>query len=350
MRGILVSAILGLNILSAPVYAVPDWVIPSPITIVLQVGKWLIDNNNQELYQVRVQAKGSTESEARTEAFKLAVDEAVGSLLVSETKIQDGNVKQHDVINYSSGYIHNFEYVNIHRDSSGVTLQVDVWVAGSEIANRLGVTPSATGELKGGKIAESFRSLKQENVSGDKILQNVLNDFPEKALDVKIENIDYTYNNRTPVLNLTMLIWWKKSYTVAFEETVSQLGKSYSVFNKHSKGATVKKERCLFCSDKHYALDQARTNIVWNGIDRKQPNVLVNILDANGNSVYKSCWTWENLTGNQFKGNLFTSDMINTTIYPDRMLKNNLSINLENFSVERMDKVELSILRANRCP
>ncbi len=78
MRTFVLAILLGC---SAPAIAVPSWVIPSPITIAIQVGKWL-QSNDEEVYYVRVQSKGSTEGEARTEAFRLAVDQAVGSLLI----------------------------------------------------------------------------------------------------------------------------------------------------------------------------------------------------------------------------------------------------------------------------
>ena len=117
MRKIFASIVLGLGIISNPALsAVPDWIIPSPVTIAIQVGQWILFNDKtDELYYIRVQATGNTESQARTEAFRLAVDQAVGSLLVSENVIQNGDVTRRDLINYSSGYVYDFNYVNLHQ-------------------------------------------------------------------------------------------------------------------------------------------------------------------------------------------------------------------------------------------
>lgn len=351
MRKLLVGAVLGLSMFSALAHAIPDWIIPSPITIAIQVGKWIMSQDNQEeVYYIRVQSKGATETEARNEAFRLAVDQAVGSLLVSETKIQDGNLQSYETINYSSGYIYDFEYVNIYQDNE-VVLQVDVWVKKSKIAERISLKNQTQGELEGGRIAESFRSLQQQDSAGDKLLTAILEDFPERAVNIEIKQIEYINSNRTPILQVTFNVWWKAKYIESLRETMKNIGEEYSSSRDYSPGLDIRgRVRCngWLCSDKHYATDQARADLIYKGFYGKRPNVLVTILDTHNQPVYNQCWWWDNIQGQSYSRNQLFGDY--TTVYHEAFLTNTLQINLGAYDISKMDQVDLQVVRQNACP
>ena len=351
MRKLFAGIVLGLSMFSALAHAVPNWIIPSPITIAIQVGKWIMSKDNQEeVYYIRVQSKGATETEARNEAFRLAVDQAVGSLLVSETKIQDGNLKSHETINYSSGYIHNFEYVNIHRGNQ-VVLQIDVWVKKSRIADRISLENSTQGELQGGRIAESFRSLQQQDVAGDRLLIGLLEDFPERAVNVQIQNIEYINEQRKPILQISYNVWWKEKYIESLQETMRNISEERSAQRHNGPGLTFRGSiRCngWLCSDKHYATDQARSDLIYRGFYGKKTSLLVIILDVHNQPLYQHCWWWDNIRGNNYGRNQLFGDY--TTVYSEAVLLNTFAIDLSNHDISRMDKVDLQIVRANACP
>ena len=351
MRKLFATCMLGLSMFSALAHAIPDWIIPSPVTIALQVGKWMISQDNQEeVYYIRVQSKGATETEARTEAFRLAVDQAVGSLLVSETKIKNGNLQNHETINYSSGYIHDFEYVNIHRGNK-VVLQVDVWVKKSRIAERISVENSSECELQGGRIAESFRSLQEQDQAGDRLLKSVLADFPERAVNVQIKNIEYLNQNRKPILQVEFYVWWKEKYIEALRETLKNVGEEQDTDRDYWHGLALRgKIGCngWFCDDKQYVTDQAQGDLIYKQIYGKRPNVLVTILDTLSEPVYNQCWWWDNIQGNSYGRNQLFGDY--TTIYYEAVLNNTLAIDLSNYNISKMDRVELQVVRQSSCP
>lgn len=346
MRKFIATTALGLTLISSPVaWAIPDWLLPSPVTIAVQVGKWILfKDTNEEVFHVRVQATGNTESEARTEAFRLAVDQAVGSLLVSETEIQNGTIARNDVINYSSGYVHDFEYVNIYKESNKVTLQIDVYVSKSKIADRITVQNSTQGNLEGGRIAEAFKSIQTEKQTGDKLLQTVLNDFPQKALDVDVTNIEYSNYNRTPAITISFKVQWKPKYITALKEVMhntmipvqhKRLSQNGVVFFDN-KG-------CYWDCYTAYTTDKNRFAVFYYGIhESSEPNVLVTFLDKNQNSVYSECW-W-------FGHNLYDYRLNKTfKIYEDSITLQELSMNLNNVDISRLDTVDLKILSHNEC-
>lgn len=352
MRKLFASMVLGLSMFSALAHAIPDWIIPSPITIALQVGKWMIlEDSDNEVYYIRVQSVGTTETEARTEAFRLAVDQAVGSLLVSETKIKNGSLQSHELINYSSGYIHDFEYVNIHQGSNKVTLQVDVWVKKSKIAERISLKNSDQGELQGGRIAESFRSLQEQDSAGDRLLKGVLEDFPERAVNINIKEIEYINNNRTPILQVTFNVWWKEKYIQSLRETLQTVGKEQSTNRDYWPGLALRgRVQCngWLCDDKQYVTDRARSDLIYRAIYGKRPNVLVTILDTHSQPVYSACYWWDNMQGQNYGRNQLFSDY--TTVYHEALLTNTVQIDLTNSDISRMDRVDLQVVRESQCP
>lgn len=327
---------------SAPAIAVPSWVIPSPITIAIQVGKWL-QSNDEEVYYVRVQSKGSTEGEARTEAFRLAVDQAVGSLLVSESEIQDGTVARHDVINYSSGYVYDFEYVNIHRQSGEVILQIDVYVRKSMIADRIATNSKEQKDLQGGRIAEAFKSIQQEQKTGDNLLKAVIGDFPHKA--IKVDNIDVSYSNpnRQPTLNVHFQAYWSQEYLKALQESIKNTMTPIHEKNLRENGIVFFDHKCVWSCYDAYTTDESRFAVFYNGVmDYSAPMVQVELLDVHHNPVHTTCYAlYQNLY--VYKSN-WTFEIRSKAV-----TSQNFDINLANMDISVLDQVDLKIVPYRQC-
>ena len=345
MSKLLSTIVFGLVVMANPALgALPEWIIPSPITIAVQVGKWIISkDNNQEVYYVRVQATGTSETNARNEAFRLAVDQAVGSLLVSETKISNGDLKQHDVINYNSGYIQDFEYVKIHRNNGNVTLQIDVYVSKSKLAERISFPGETQEKLQGGKIAEAFRSMHRENQTGDHLLRNVLNDFPNRALDINVTNISYTPPNRRPTLNVNYSVQWKPQYVNAFKEAVSNVMHSLSTKDRPSAdGITfVDNKGCFFACYASYVTDHNRFNVLHSGL-QNHAYIMISLRDIHNNSVYSTCM--------DFNHNLLKYNQNGTyNLYEDSIYNYGFTMDLGGIDVSRLDTVDLKIVSQNEC-
>ena len=326
------------------VHALPEWLVPSPVTIAIQVGKWILAKDNQEeVYYVRVQAKGTTESEARTEAFRLAVDQAVGSLLVSESEIQNGNVARHDVINYSSGYVYDFEYVNILRTPGEVTLQVDVYVRKSMIAERILVHGKSQGDLHGGKIAEAFKSIQQEQQTGDALLNAVLGDFPHKAIQVSNSKIEYINPNRQPTLTVDFRVQWRAKYLEALNEALQNTMHPVSVKSLRENGVVMYDNGCFWDCYDAFSTDPDRFTVFYNGLqENSSPMVEMLLIDVNQNIVFRKCYAlMHNLY--HYRTN-WTFLISNNASY-----NNKIMLNLSNFDINKLDKVELQVRSIKDC-
>ncbi len=128
---------------------------PSPLTIALTVGQWLI-KDSQKVYFVKVESTASTPAQAREEGFRLAVRQAVGALVVAETEVKNQQLVRNDIIQYSSGYVQDFKILSESQVGSMSRVVMDVWVSDSKIANRLLNVSKDDGSIDGEKSAVQF--------------------------------------------------------------------------------------------------------------------------------------------------------------------------------------------------
>lgn len=320
---------------------------PTPVAVVLKVGEWLT-RDRETVYYIQVEGVAATEAEARTQAFRLAVEQAVGSLLLTETAVKNGEVQRHEIINYSSGYIRDFEYVSKKSGSWGTSLVVDVWIAGSKIADRLGVRARSTGDLAGGKIAESLASIQQQNDSGDAVVLAVLTDFPERAWTIQTNKIEYSIQNRSTVLLIDFTVAWRTEYVQGLEAALSEVAESTSL-EYHGPGAVFDRKPCFFCSNKSYITDQSRGTMIVENTFWRFPRVLVTVYDRMKRPVFSECHRFEGLEG-MWPDNLFGTSQNQFTAYTKKIHQNSVRLNVNEQNVSNMDSVELAVVRKSHCP
>ena len=83
----------------------------SGISTAVNIGKW-ITQGSKKVYYVQVEGQGSTFEDAKQQAFKIAVERAVGSLVLNETEVANQDVVRNDVIMYSSGMVEKYVIKN----------------------------------------------------------------------------------------------------------------------------------------------------------------------------------------------------------------------------------------------
>lgn len=214
------ALLLGLSLFSAFAHAIPAWLIPGPASIALTLGQW-IASDNEELYKITVQGVGNTEEEARNQAFSYAVDSAVGSLIVTETEIQNDKLERRELINYNSGYVYDFTQLDQSFHEGRVYVLMDVVVRRSDIADRVFGKSSTESDITGGNLGEALKSYKEQLDNGDRIINAVLSDYPYKSFEITVKDAEYTVDAwRTPVLKLRINYKWNEKYLDSLKEAV----------------------------------------------------------------------------------------------------------------------------------
>ena len=193
---------------------------PSPLGIVLTVGQWLM-KDRVEVYHVRVQGTAPNESQARDNAFRLAINQAVGSLVISETQVRDGDLAQHEILNYSSGFIHDFKILKTSMAGSQVQVEMDVWVSKSLIADRVLNISRGQAQVEGGRISAQIHSFQQERATADRVLETVLADYPRRAFDIQVGKTQVAADEQRKIwLQVPVEIAWNPTYLASLTEAV----------------------------------------------------------------------------------------------------------------------------------
>ena len=337
---------------------------PSPLSVILMVGQWLTEPGQPRVYYIRVQARGSTESEARREAYKRAIEEAIGSLVLSESVVVNRDLQRREIIEYSSGYIDRFKVLNQYHDGRHFVVDMDVWVKHSQIADRLLIKAESTGKIDGLRIQEQVRSLNYERDQSVRVLSLVMADYPERAYDLKNQTLEVRYANRQAVINIGFDLNLNASYLYALWETLKNTSQTatpgscrHGCQDPYIVHMVGRHDRFLFNRWEYtFGFDSPeKLDVIWRSMIASQPAVQVIIRDGGGTALHTSCHQWPEIDGQiryqyppwQFVR--FNNDNSQVSIDGRNTLRG--AIELKNLGkIGSAQTVELALVRGSKCP
>jgi hypothetical protein len=353
----------------APVQGLPQAnpaavLIPSPLSVILMVGRWLAEPGQPRVYYIRVQARGTTESEARREAYKRAIEEAIGSLVLSESVVVNQELQRREIIEYSSGYIDKFKVLNQYHDGRHFVVDMDVWVKHSQIADRLLIKSENTGKIDGLRIQEQVRSLNYERDQSLRVLSVVMDDYPHRAYDIKNQTLEVRYVNRQAEIKIGFDLNLNASYLYALWETLKNTSQTATPgscgqacrdpYIAHMIG---RHDRFLFNRWEYtFGFDGPdKLDVIWRAMIASQPAVQVVLRDGGGAALHTSCYQWPEIDGQiryqyppwQFVR--FGHDNSRVSIDGRNTLRGIIELrNLSN--IGSAQTVDLSVVRGSKCP
>ncbi len=192
---------------------------------IIKVGEWLnkitLYNEKVKVYYIQVEVTAPNFDQAKESGFKLAIQEALGTFIITEKVIKFDEVTRNEIITYSGGYIQDFKIIKENKDVLSTTLLMDVWVSESKIANRLLNTSTNKSELDGRKIEVQLSTIVKDKEDAFKLLDIILQDFPSKAfeLDIKITNFQ-TLRKGTSIIEVPIEIQWSQKYLDSLKEAL----------------------------------------------------------------------------------------------------------------------------------
>lgn len=127
---------------------------------------------------------GKTEELAKQDAFKKAVEFAIGVGIQTERITSDNKVGRNYVLAHSSGYIDSFRVIDITKDSNSVEIVMEVYVRSTVTDDYVLKSAKVEQKLDGNFVKEQVNTYMTERTNGDKLLDSILKDYPEKAYTV----------------------------------------------------------------------------------------------------------------------------------------------------------------------
>ncbi len=344
--------------------------VPSPISIALTVGQWLM-KEERKTYYVQVEATADSKESARNKAFRLAVDMAVGTIVVAETEIKNSEIVRNDILKYSSGYIDNFTIKSESKVGDKTRLVIDVWVGESKIADRLLNVSKAEGIIDGERIAAQQESIKIEKDNASKLIELVAKDFPSKAFDIKVGKTQTSVDGQKTVIDIPVSIRWNSKYLNSLIEVLDRTKdgeeSSISNFKKHRYVVSYRKDGGWLTYYASYRESKLGIVLVNNFIESK-PVLRINFNDDSNSIIAFSCRPIQSMSGNYFDdaklivgthsldqatGQFFSANPPNAHfgIFGDFEGQSKIRINFEIKPelISKMRKIEAAIVRKEEC-
>jgi hypothetical protein len=335
--------------------SVPNWLMPNVWTIGIHLAQWMVKEQKQ-LFYVEITSQGRDVKEAREQAFRLAVEQAVGSVISTDTRVQLGRLQRDEIIVYSSGFVDNFEIVDQRQVGSFVQVKMRVWVSHSRLANRLLSESRTAGSVEGGRITQQVESFQHQRQTGDRLLMSVLRDFPQRGFDLTASQTRVIIDQqRRPVLQIPVTVSWNRHYLDSLAEVVRSINQRSDC---REWGILVKTPTC----EARSRISVGRTvgyfddSNAWSAINREmmmsRPQILLQLLDASNQVRHQDCFGVVELDQHLgYVRNPFVETGGGNVVIADQMTRTfNLLVYLDEINTRDLDRVEVRVIRLLDCP
>lgn len=305
MRRCLIAASLAftVGITHAQVKTGPaDFLIPGPVSAIISVGKWLLDDSTkQRVFVITVRCQDVTEDRAKSGCFKLAVEQTVGSLILTETHVQNNAKLRQDIIEYSSGYVDKYTILNKEVDDGAVQLTMEVTVAESRIADRVLNRTKGTTSIDGDRLSTIAKSFTSQQTQGTAVLNTVAKDFSAQAFNIKVVGTQLVQNyDRSVNMEVGYVMNWNWKYFQSLNAAMAAVAEPVSNAERDAyKGYEVvswmKAPDAWIVGTRHTHRfrDPAKFETLIRYLVDVAPVIKLEIIDSSGNAVVRHCYAMD---------------------------------------------------------
>lgn len=353
----LLAGLVCLGVLAQPAYSqsVLPLIVPSPVGFVLSVGQWILTQDNRKVYFVEVQSQAATFETARAEGFRLAVEHALGSLILSETEVRNSRIVRDEIITYASGYVDRFEIVSRNDRPSQVTVVMKVWVAHSALSKRLLNESRGAGRVEGERVSAQIQTFQHQRQTGDRVLNTVLNDFPKRAFNVAVQPTQVVVDrNRTPYLRLIFDVSWNQNYLDSLAEAVRVIGQRKECSAWRNNCLNVQTIQVIMPGYTSNAQAWFDDDVAWRLMDQQMlqslPAFQVVIKNPQDRVQTRLCLYAPEMDHSEYRPWYFAEvGPNNATVNGAKNKRFDAYINLANMPVNQFDRVEITVVRGAQC-
>ena len=334
--------------------AVLTMITPSPLGVVLTVGQWLIFSDNRRVYYIEVEGHGATPTQARDNGFRLAVEQALGTLISSETQVENGRVVRDEIISYAAGYVDRFDIVSTDVTAQGQNqVRMKVWVARSALADRLLNRTERSNQVDGARASVQLQTINEERMTGDRLLQQVLNDFPKRAFDIEFNRTDVVRQNRGGQMEVSFRVRWNQDYLrslwTALEATAYRGANSVSRIGVNSGS--------LFGFGGHAGFDdQQKYRMLIASMVTAQPAVLVTVRGRGSDVIYSACHFYQEMD-HQPRYSVTTERFVRLSQYESYAyvdgsyrMRSRIKIPINSAVLDQVSQIDLDVVTQRQCP
>lgn len=305
---------------------------------------------------VRVTGRGLTPEQARYDGYLQAVQKVNGSAILSQKEFKDRYKTKDSLTVYSAGYQKDINIIETLVVDGEYRVTMDITIASSHLDRGILGQSESSQYIDSDIHQDQIDTYLETRQEGDKLLNNILDDFPHRAFTVTQGQAEVkVVNGDRIMLRLPYTMMWNANFLNAFERSIKLLSdKKVEYYYTNTGFPTVAAEICIEeeyspyrkqCQKRYNFNDNRRVNIIKDRIGRNnQPAVRIVLSDKFNNVVDDRCHIVPVVGRQPFYNygknttlRLFYSDYVNT------------SVMLELRSLRSIDRVDMFVVAKSNC-
>ena len=147
-----------------------------------------------------------TIDDAKQKAFEYGVEFALGSLLLTETTVSEGELIKDKITEYSAGYIDDYSFIEVEQSSDKMVILIAMGVSESKLVGALQSCSMGELTLKGDVAASRMNSYKAWSQDSVERLTDFLTSYPQDALELEILNTKLSIVTRKKTTRLAIKV------------------------------------------------------------------------------------------------------------------------------------------------
>lgn len=223
----------------------------------------------------KVYAYGNTVIEAKKLCFRNAIELAMGVAIQSEREVLNNEVAKNYILSHSSGFVDTYNVLSVqpvnHNPEGKFRVDMEVFVRPTIRDEYVLHSNRVDQKIDGEFVENSVSTYEGQRKSGDSLLMSVLKDYPEKALELEVEPINFKMDDRNRYLSaeVTYRIHYSDKYLQSLSQVLNQVKDRdcrafcngiYSFSVQYRKPG----DRLLDTVDKYYFNDLKRAELAYN--------------------------------------------------------------------------------------
>jgi len=303
---------------------------PTPFGIVMTVGQWIL-LDSKRLYYIEVEGQGVDAQEARLNGFRLAVEQALGTVIASETQSVNSHIRRDEVISYAAGFVDHYKIMDTVPGTPGYRVRMQVWIQRTNLAERLLAQDRTAGQIDGNRASVSIDTAEYSRSQGDRVLGTVLNDFPRRSFDIELKTTRTEITqSRVPELVIPFELRWNRRYVDSYTTALKTVST---------------------CGWNGCETDRLTQDLLYEHLVQSQPRVLVTIQSQTGHVVYQDCLDYVALTHSNSNLAHYFVELPTTGVWlnPGMRLRSEITLPVQGLTVSDLGRVELQVVRLTEC-
>jgi hypothetical protein len=244
---------------------------------------------------VVVEGTGLTKEKAKEDAYSKASQQYCGVAVLSDKKLKNYEMRDTKISIYSSCRVTNATVLKEGINDNGYTVSMQLTLEQANQSKRLFNQSEIYNQFNEDDLKSTVKSYQSEKKTGDKFLEQIMNDFPYHAFELLEYRKPYITEDdgRRLYVVVPYAVIWNKQFLEAMETTLKQFSvkkKWYQTPNE-VPGIPIrfyKKNDWKFVQ--YNLTDSARYDIIAMKMrSSNEPHVKATIYDINNNILQSTC-------------------------------------------------------------